>query len=81
MMKVPAVPDFKCELVETWLLQPMVQYIITTRLDDVLHCFCFVFALVCCTCNGGFLPDILLLISTINTIKCLIKPVAPVAQR
>ena len=27
--------------VEAWLLQPMKQYIITTRFDDVLHCFCF----------------------------------------
>ena len=51
----------------------MVQYIITTRLDDVLHCFCFVFAFVLCTCmavnvsvsyKGGFLPDIILLIAS-----------------
>ena len=30
--------------VEVLSLQPMKQYIITTPLDDVLHCFCFVFA-------------------------------------
>ena len=56
--------------VEAWLLQPMKQYIITTRFDVVLHCSCFVFAFVWCTCmaidvsvsyNGGLLPDILLL--------------------
>ena len=56
--------------VEAWLIQPMKQYIITTRFDDVLPCFRFVFAFVWCTCmamivsvsyNGGLLPDILLL--------------------
>ena len=56
--------------VEAWLLQPMKQYIITTRFEDVLHCLCFVSAFVWCPCmamnvsvsyNGGPLPDILLL--------------------
>ena len=57
--------------VEAWLLQPMKQYIITTRFDDVIHCFCFVFASVWCTCiavniisvsyNSGLISDILLL--------------------
>ena len=32
--------------VEAWLLQPMKQYIITTRFDDMLHSFRFVFAFV-----------------------------------
>ena len=48
----------------------MKQYIIATLFDDILHCFCFVFAfcLVWCPCmaidvsvqyNGGLLPDII----------------------
>ena len=57
--------------VEAWLLQPMKHYIITTRLDDVLHCLCFDFAFLWCPCitmnvivsyNSGLIPDILLLI-------------------
>ena len=48
----------------------MKQYIITTRFDDVLHCFCFLLLFVWCPCmainvgvqyNGGLPPDIILL--------------------
>ena len=50
----------------------MKQYITTTLLHDVRHCFCFVFALclvslhckainVSVQYNGGLLPDIILL--------------------
>ena len=58
---------FECH-VKALSLQPMKQYIITTMLDIVLHCFCFVF--VWCPCmainvnvqyNGGLLPNIMLL--------------------
>ena len=57
----------------------MKQYIVTTRFDDVLHCFCFIFAVVWCICivmnvsvsyNGGLPLDIIPLVST--TINCSI---------
>ena len=40
---LPSGKPFKYH-VEVLSLQPMKQYIITTMLDVVLHCFCFVFA-------------------------------------
>ena len=38
--------------VETLSLHPMKQYIITTMLDVVLHCFCFVFAFALVSLHG-----------------------------
>ena len=55
---------------EALSLQPMKQYIITTILDVVLHCFCLFLLFVWCPYmamnisvqyNGGLLPDIILL--------------------
>ena len=57
----------------------MKQYIITTILDVVLHCFCFVFAFCLVSLhaaiivssvqyNGGLLPDTLLLTQCYTTI-------------
>ena len=56
--------------VEALSLQPRTRCIITTMLDDVLHCFCLFLLFVWCPCkainlsvqyNGGILPDIILL--------------------
>ena len=40
---LPSGNPLKCH-VEVLSSQPMKQYVITTLFDDVLHCFCFVFA-------------------------------------
>ena len=37
---------------EALSLQPMKQYIVTTMLDVVLHCFCFVFAFCLVSLHG-----------------------------
>ena len=48
---LPSGNPFKCH-VEALSLQPTKQYIISTMLDVVLHCFCFVFAFCLVSLHG-----------------------------
>ena len=49
---LPSENPFKYHVVVTLSLQPISQYIITTMLDDVLHCFCFVFDVFLVSLHG-----------------------------